>query len=133
MDEEVDLANVSTTSFGTPVASLKKRAALLETRAPPDELPEEDVADEDEVDEALGDIDETAEPTVNFGRTQMEPSIDESVEGLTIDGLDDSKFVTSLPAQETQSGTTATPHGRQKVKVTTELERIVVSICGNLE
>lgn len=126
LDEEVDLANVSTASFGTPVVHHRK-VPSLQVEEQVVEREDEDLADEeeDEVDEVLDKSDDTAEPTVilakhgmprDEGRSPPEPSPEpEEVDAGT-------PF-----SQDVEPADAVTPHHRHKVKVTTELERIVVS------
>lgn len=127
LDEEVDLGDVSTTSFGTPVVRQKIPSLPVEAQAVEreDEEPADDVEEEDEVDEVLGEADDTAEPTVTFekpgmpddeGRSPSEPSPEPEEVGAT-----------PPSPQDVEPPMAATPHHRHKVKVTTELERIVVS------
>ncbi len=128
LDEEVDLGDVSTASFGTPVVRQKKilslpvKEGLVECE---EEEPADDVEEEVEVDEALGAAEDTAEPNVILeksgiphgeGRRPPEPS----PEPEELDAGPPSP-------QGIEPPSAATPHHRHKVKVTTELERIVVS------
>lgn len=128
LDEEVDLADISTTSFGTPVVRPKKIPSLQveeQVVERSDEEPADDIEEEDEVDEVLGEVDDTVEPTVTFekpgmpdyeGRSPLEPS----PEPEEVDA-------TPPSPQDVEPLMATTPHHRHKVKVTTELERIVVS------
>lgn len=122
LDEEVDLANVSTTSFCTPLAAQKfsKQIPFDPEEAEPQQ---EDVSEEeDEVDQALGDPDETIEPTVVLGKTA--PLLEEHSPSESVQELEVVKAASS--PSELAPFNAAPPHHRQKVKVTTELERIVV-------
>ncbi|KAM5543105.1 hypothetical protein V8D89_002979 [Ganoderma adspersum] len=133
LDEEVDLGDVSTTSFDTPVVrqkkipSLQAREQIVERK---DEEPAEDIEEEDGVAEVLGEADDTAEPTVTFekpgmpdyeGRSPPEPS----PEPEEVDA-------TPPSPQDVEPPMAATPHHRHKVKVTTELERIVEKIWATV-
>ena len=118
MDEEVDLANISTASFGTPVVVKKTYHIPLQENTPQPELPE-DVADEDEVDDALAYADEAAEATVIMGAPPSELRPEEVIH---------EPDQPDLPPQVVEIGPTSAEMSgsRQKIKVTTELERIVV-------
>ncbi|KAI0717218.1 hypothetical protein C8T65DRAFT_641751 [Cerioporus squamosus] len=131
LDEEVDLANVSATSFGTPVSAAQKRLAnrpQLAEEEPQSNAQVDDLADEDEVDEVLGDADETIEPTVIVAKVPIVPVPDEVSLPEPAQAAEEAvEAPTSLPVPAV-----ATPHHRQKVRVTTELERIVEKIWATV-
>lgn len=122
------MANVSTTSFGTPVSAAQKRQAnrpYPAEKEPQPEDPVDDLADEDEVDDVLGDADDT-EPTVVFTRAFEVPAANQA---SSPEPAVEAEEVVEAPAfHPPEPAVAATPHHRQKVKVTTELERIVVRL-----
>ncbi|RDX50020.1 hypothetical protein OH76DRAFT_1402866 [Lentinus brumalis] len=131
LDEEVDLANVSTTSFGTPVSAAQKRQAnrpYPAEKEPQPEDPVDDLADEDEVDDVLGDADDT-EPTVVFTRAFEVPAANQA---SSPEPAVEAEEAVEAPAFHPPEPVAATPHHRQKVKVTTELERIVEKIWATV-
>ena len=125
MDEEVDLANVSTASFGTPVVPHKDHR--LGSEGPQASLhlaAEDDAEEEDEVDDVLADADDMTEPTVVVAATLSVPPVEtavaESEESISV-----LSPLSPTPIREAEPAS-VTPHNRQKIRVTTELERIVV-------
>ena len=129
LDEEVDLANVSTTSFGTPISAAQRKLARRAEPATPEPEPEpeleyyqaDDLADEDEVDDVLGEADDTIHPTTVVARAPEEHVSPEPAPEAEV-------TFEVAPSQPPEPAPAATPHHRQKVKVTTELERIVVRL-----
>ncbi|KAH9940528.1 uncharacterized protein BXZ73DRAFT_88747 [Epithele typhae] len=129
LDEEVDLANVSTTSFGTPTAVHKK--APLKLTPIHDAYPGQssDQEDEDSEDEVLDELDGPVDPTVVLGAA-LEPQAQASPENPS-EPEEPEDAVSPPAAQDDGPSNSATPH-RQRIKVTTELERIVVRIRTTL-
>ena len=131
LDEEVDLANVSTASFGTPIAHPRKLAAQVEPGVKlqePTEHPDE-FDEEDEVDQALGDPDETAEPTIVLRKAAALHASEVHTPPEPTPPPEPVEVAEAPPSPPSIDLTAAaTPHHRQKVKVTTELERIVVRL-----
>ena len=119
MDEEVDLANTSIASFGTPVGRHKLTSKLQPDPQTPGNQQSDEDADDYEVDGALH-FEETTEPTVILETSTETSLFPEPEEGSQ-------ETAPSALAQDLVEPTTTTPHSRQKIRVTTELERIVVS------
>ncbi|KAI0371053.1 hypothetical protein BV20DRAFT_1035409 [Pilatotrama ljubarskyi] len=143
LDEDLDINDVSAASFGTPLVAAKRaeQAARHDLRKRhtshqpheneeadgrdlEDDRPDED-ADADEVESVLddGEADETAEPTVVLQKAPLASAPEEPRRPSPVQVPKDEK-TRDLP--KAQTAESATPH-RSKVKVTTELERIVVS------
>ncbi|PIL34091.1 hypothetical protein GSI_03802 [Ganoderma sinense ZZ0214-1] len=132
LDEEVDLADVSTTSFGTPVVRQKKVPNLQveeQVVERENEEPADDIEEEDEVDEVLGEAD-TAEPTVTFEKLEM-PDYQRRSPPEPSPEPEEVNAESTSP-QDVEPPMAATPHHRHKVKVTTELERIVEKIWATV-
>lgn len=134
LDEEIDINDVSASSFGTPAVPPKKadktpRQGLLARHRPSvgervEIAPEpEDDYDEDEVESVLddGEADETAEPTVVFQKAPL-PSPPEEPQAPS----PPPEPTPVAPAESPVATSSKTTPHRQKVRVTTELERIVV-------
>ncbi|OJT10716.1 hypothetical protein TRAPUB_12748 [Trametes pubescens] len=133
LDEEIDINDVSASSFGTPAVPPKKadktpRQGLLARHRPSvgervEIAPEpEDDYDEDEVESVLddGEADETAEPTVVFQKAPL-PSPPEEPQAPS----PPPEPTPVAPAESPVATSSKTTPHRQKVRVTTELERIV--------
>lgn len=137
LDEEIDINDVSAASFGTPIVVPNKTTDRVPLRGPPSrhtlrpeehsqdvqaEPPEED-DDEAEVESFLDDdeADETAEPTVVFKKAPLQPP----PEDPPVVHPPEPQRVSPAEDAYIANPTLGTSH-RSKVKVTTELERIVV-------
>ncbi|TBU40912.1 hypothetical protein BD309DRAFT_1011154 [Dichomitus squalens] len=130
LDEEVDLANVTTASFGTPLSLQKKiMSPPAEKEAVVSEEPADDI-EEEEIDEVLGEIDESVDPTVVLGKLPA-ASPPEKQFYVAPDPAPE-EVEEALPPPKDAEPAAATPQHRQKVKVTTELERIVEKIWATV-
>ncbi|KAI0823620.1 hypothetical protein BC628DRAFT_1420665 [Trametes gibbosa] len=143
LDEEIDINDVSAASFGTPTIPQNKtvdrapgrdfssRHASERSQNAKSDPPEGD-DEEDEVESALEDdddgvIDETAEPTVVLSKAPLyhAPEASRTTSPPESEG--------ALPAKDLHTAT-PTPGAthRSKVKVTTELERVVEKVWATV-
>ena len=118
------MGNVSTASFGTPLSLQKKITSPPAEEEPVGSAEPADYVEEEEVDEVLGEADETADPTVVLSKLPA-MSIAEDRSAAEVD-TEPEEVGSTASVQDTEPAAT-TPQHRQKLKVTTELERIVVS------
>ncbi|KAI0633628.1 hypothetical protein C8Q77DRAFT_1217966 [Trametes polyzona] len=143
LDEEMDINDVSAASFGTPLIPQKQVDKLSRHELParqtshadPETNPSQPPPpggdgedEEEEVESVLGEddgdvdeADETAEPTVVLGKAPLSSPPGET---RPPSPPETKQRATEPPPDAPQSSTLASSH-RSKVKVTTELERIV--------
>ncbi|KAI0674826.1 hypothetical protein C8Q78DRAFT_1075188 [Trametes maxima] len=146
LDEEMDMNDVSAASFGSPVVAQKgvigslvlenasgaRRHSRSTEPAPnlhSEYSPQED--DEDEVESVLEEEDDTAEPTIVYQKAptpQLPPERARSPSPVSEPHQDTTGATPVVTAPGIMS---ATPH-RPKVKVTTELERIVEKLWATV-
>ncbi|KAI0356316.1 hypothetical protein OH77DRAFT_1495639 [Trametes cingulata] len=144
LDEDLDINDVSAASFGTPLVAPKKaeknprhelgarhtsQDVQQNEEARQEEPPDED-ADEDQVESVLddGEADETAEPTVVLQKAPLSspPEEPRPASPVQVSKPEPAEHIPSAPAAEPP-----TTH-RPRVKVTTELERIVEKIWATV-
>ncbi|OSD01261.1 hypothetical protein PYCCODRAFT_1412789 [Trametes coccinea BRFM310] len=145
LDEDLDINDVSAVSFGTPLPKHgdTDRESVLGTRSQavshsgervntPDFPEPEDDYEEDEVESAL-EADETAEPTIVLQKAPLQPSAPERRRSSSPPPAPEQgvPLADPEPAPVASTSERATGH-RPKVKVTTELERIVEKIWATV-
>ncbi|KAI0644633.1 hypothetical protein C8Q79DRAFT_913138 [Trametes meyenii] len=127
LDEEMDMNDVSAASFGSLVVA-QKGVPTPDLRS--EDSPQED-DEEDEVESVLDEDDDTAEPTVVYRKAPTPPLLPEQARSPSSPSEPHQDTADTAPAVTAPGITSATPH-RPKVKVTTELERIVEKLWATV-